>query len=65
MPLVEVKKAIEKAIREKWDQLWGRYQHARQTRYFYPTQDKDKAKTVMQFTRLQFCLLYTSDAADE
>ena len=53
LPVVELKREIEQGIRDKWDQQCDRYPHARQTRYFYPVQDKYRAKTVMGFNRMQ------------
>ena len=53
LPRAEIKNAIKNGIREKWDQWWQRYPHARQTKYFYPRQNKKYGKEVMKFTRFQ------------
>ena len=53
LPKGEVKAAIHQGIRDKWDQWWDRYKHARQTKFFYPTQNKSFGKEVMNFTRFQ------------
>ena len=49
----QVKNVIRTQFREKWDCSWDRYGLARQTRTFYATQDKYKAKTVMDYSRLK------------
>ena len=53
VPVADVKSEIDKKIRECWDTMWTRYSHARQTKFFYATQDKAKGKSVMAFSRLQ------------
>ena len=53
LPRAQIKMAIHNGIREKWDQWWLRYPHARQTKFFYPGQNKKFGKEVMGFTRFQ------------
>ena len=52
-PRSSLKAEIDTRIREKWDVEWQRYKHGRQTKFFYPTQDKKKAKQVMGFNRIE------------
>ena len=58
LPVAEVKARIHHSIREKWDLWWNRYPHARQTKFFYPQQNKAFGKIVMNFTRLQLGKIY-------
>ena len=51
LPLKELKNDIDDCIRERWDVTWSRYPQARQTKFFYPTQDKARGKEVMEWTR--------------
>ena len=53
LPLRELKNQVEAGLREKWDTQWDRYPHARQTKYFYPSQCKEKGKEAMQLTRIK------------
>ena len=53
LPKAEIKMAIRQGIRDKWEQWWNRYPHARQTKFFYPTPNKKFGKEVMNFTRFQ------------
>ena len=52
-PKSKLKAEIDEKIREKWDADWQRYPHGRQTRFFYPGQDKQRAKEVMQLNRIE------------
>ena len=51
LPRAELKRELINGVREKWDQHWERYPHARQTKYFYPTQNKALGKKAMELTR--------------
>ena len=52
-PQSRVKSEIEDKIRERWDLEWERYPHARQTKFFYPQQNKNAGKIVMQMNRME------------
>ena len=53
LPVAELKRVLDESMRAKWDKDWQRYPHARQTKYFWPTQHKGRAKKVMELTRHQ------------
>ena len=52
-PKSKLKANIDECMREKWNRDWERYPHARQTKFFYPGQSKEKGVMTMKMNRLE------------
>ena len=53
IPKKEIKNVVLLALREQWNEEWGEYGDARMSKKWYSTQDKYRAKEVMQLSRLK------------
>ena len=53
IPKSEIKNVVLLALREQWNEEWGAYDEARMSKMWYSTQDKYRAKEVMNLSRLK------------
>ena len=53
IPKQEVKAVVLEALRTQWNEQWLEYDEARMSKFWYSTQDKQRAKEVCQLSRLR------------
>ena len=53
LPKAVIKQTVLEHLRGIWDEEWQEYTEARMTKYFFPRQNKEKAKTACKLSRLQ------------
>ena len=53
IPKIEIRNIVINSIRRIWNEIWAEYPEARMTKYFFPRNDKEKAKAACKLTRLQ------------
>ena len=57
VPLIKVKRDIEKIYYKRWYQTWHDYQHARQTKIWFQKPDQIKSKKLFELNRENLSLM--------